>query len=54
MLRRKSRRDSGPSKPLTGWKKGVARVLAVAFRGDRLFDGSPWGIGYVLLAKKPV
>lgn len=54
MLRRKSRRDSGPSKPLTGWKKGVARALAVAFRGDRLFDGSPWGIGYVLLARKPI
>jgi hypothetical protein len=27
-------------------------VLAVMFRGDCLFDGSPWGIGYVLLAQK--
>lgn len=52
MLRRKIAAGDGPSKPLAGWKRLAARVLEVMFRGDRLFDGSPWGIGYVLLAQK--
>jgi SAM-dependent methyltransferase len=52
MLRRKIAGGDGPSKPLARWKRALARVLELMFRGDRLFDGSPWGIGYVLLAQK--
>ena len=52
MLRRKLAREAGPERPLAGWKRLAAKVLAGVFRGDRLFDGSPWGIGWVLLAQK--
>lgn len=53
MLRRKIARGAGPERPLSGWKRGAAGVLAGLFRFDRLFDGSPWGLGWVLLAEKP-
>lgn len=52
MLRRKMARGDGAQQPLAGWKRAVAVGMGVLFRGDRLFDGSPWGIGYVLLARK--
>lgn len=52
MLRRK-RADDTPSRPLSGWRRLAATLVEFALRGDRLFDGAPWGIGWVLLAHKP-
>lgn len=45
-------RRRGPSAPLGGWKKLASHVLAAAMRLDHVFDGSPWGIGYLLTARK--
>lgn len=44
--------ETGPSAPLTGWKRGAAKALEAALRLDHVFDGSPWGIGVVLTARK--
>jgi SAM-dependent methyltransferase len=44
--------ETGPTRPLTGWKKLASGALAALMRLDHLFDGSPWGIGYVLVARK--
>ncbi|HEY9720576.1 MAG TPA: class I SAM-dependent methyltransferase [Oscillatoriaceae cyanobacterium] len=52
MLRRK--RDGGiVTRPLAGWRKLASKVVGLVLKGDRLFDGAPWGIGWVLLAHKP-
>jgi hypothetical protein len=54
MLARKvARPEAGPSAPLAGWKKRAAGLVAAAMRVDALFDGSPWGIGWLAVARKP-
>lgn len=54
LLRRKlARPEQGPSAPLGGWRRQVSRVIAWAMAADALFDGSPWGIGWLVVAHKP-
>lgn len=53
MLARKIKApDGAPARPLTGWKQHASRLLAALMRLDHLFDGSPWGIGVLLVARK--
>lgn len=49
-LRLLDRKGEGPSAPLSGWKRLASRGLAAVMGLDHLFDGSPWGIGYMLTA----
>lgn len=53
MLRHKVAAGDRPTPPLAGWKQLASGALALALRSDRLFDGSPWGIGYLVVAQKP-
>jgi ubiquinone/menaquinone biosynthesis C-methylase UbiE len=53
MLKRKAQGGDRPSPPLSGAKRLAASAMAALFRLDRPFDGSPWGIGWVLVATKP-
>lgn len=54
MLARKvARPEAGPSPPLAGWRKRAAQLVAAGMRLDGLFDGSPWGIGWLVVARKP-
>ena len=41
-----------PAAPLRGWKRQAARLLALVLDVDRLFDGNPGGIGWLLVARK--
>jgi ubiquinone/menaquinone biosynthesis C-methylase UbiE len=52
MLKRKLAAGDAPAAKLTGWKRWAARLFESVLRIDRLFEGAPWGIGYVLVASK--
>jgi SAM-dependent methyltransferase len=44
--------DGAPEAPLRGWKRQASRWLALLLDVDRLFDGRPEGIGWLLVAQK--
>jgi SAM-dependent methyltransferase len=53
MLARKRRLGDRPSPPAS-WPRRVATgLLSALFRLDRLWLGGPWGLGLVLVARKP-
>lgn len=55
LLRRKLAAPAqGPSPPLTGWRRRASRAVACTMAIDTLFDGSPWGIGWLVVARKPM
>lgn len=44
--------DGAPERPLRGWKRLASRAVALVLDIDRLFDGTPGGIGWLLVARK--
>jgi SAM-dependent methyltransferase len=53
MLKRKAAGGDRPTKPHKGLKRLAATAQGHLLRLDRPYDGSPWGIGWVLVATKP-
>lgn len=53
LLKRKiARPDTAPTPSPTRWRRLVTHAFTGLLACDHLFDGSPWGIGWVLVARK--
>jgi SAM-dependent methyltransferase len=53
MLARKRRGGDRPSAPAAGLKKLAIRLMSALFEFDRLLFGGPWGLGLIIVARKP-